>query len=288
VIVRPAASKADVAGPIPARAGIGLRAPHYRELLERQPDIGWVEVHSENYFGEGGQPHWFLERVRRDYPLSLHGVGLSLGSADPLSVEHLSSLKGLIERFEPGLVSDHMSWSAAGGRYLNDLLPLPYTEEALQVFCDHVAQAQEFLGRRMLIENPSSYVAYRHSTISEREFLCAVAERTGCGILLDVNNVYVSAMNHGFDPLAYLAAIPVAPVAEIHLAGFDQGQHCLIDTHGKPVAEPVWALYAEAVKRFGSVPTLIEWDTDIPPLDVLLGEAAKADAWSGARDAVAA
>jgi uncharacterized protein (UPF0276 family) len=283
-----ATSGIDVADPIPARAGIGLRAPHYRELLERLPDIGWVEVHSENYFGAGGQPHWYLERVRRDYPVSLHGVGLSLGSADALSLEHLISLKALIERFEPCLVSDHLSWSASGGRYLNDLLPLPYTDEALQVFCEHVTQAQEFLGRRVLIENPSTYVIYRYSTIPEWEFLSAVAERTGCGILLDVNNVYVSATNHGFDPVAYLAAIPVTPVEEIHLAGFDQGEHCLVDTHGKPVAAPVWSLYAEAVRRFGPVPTLIEWDTDIPPLDVLLAEAAKADALSGARDAVAA
>jgi uncharacterized protein (UPF0276 family) len=288
VIVRPAASKADVAGPIPARAGIGLRAPHYRELLERQPDVGWVEVHSENYFGEGGQPRRFLERARRDYPLSLHGVGLSLGSADALDRGHLTSLKALVEHFDPALVSDHLSWSAFGGRHLNDLLPLPYTEESLRVFCDHVDEAQTFLGRQMLIENPSSYVAYRHSTIPEWEFLQTVVERTGCGILLDVNNVYVSATNHGFDPLTYLAEIPVPPVKEIHLAGFDRGEHCLIDTHGTPVADPVWSLYAAALERFGPVPTLIEWDTDIPPLDVLLAEAAKADALRGARDAVAA
>ena len=287
-MARVAASKVDVAGSIPARAGIGLRAPHYRELLERHPAIGWVEVHSENYFGEGGQPHWFLERVRRDYPLSLHGVGLSLGSAEALSREHLTSLKALIERFEPGLVSDHLSWSAVGGRYLNDLLPLPYTEEALRVFCDHVAEAQDFLGRRILIENPSSYIAYRHSSVPESEFLRAVAERTGCGILLDVNNVYVSATNHGFDASAYLSAIPVERVEEIHLAGFDRGDHCLIDTHGKPVADAVWLLYAEAVQRFGTVPTLIEWDTDIPPLDVLLAEATIADAICEVRDVVAA
>ena len=286
--MHPVTLPVDVAAPVPARAGIGLRAPHYRELLERRPDIGWVEVHSENYFGAGGQPHWYLERVRRDYPVSLHGVGLSLGSVDAPNREHLASLKTLVERFEPCLVSDHLSWSAAGGRYLNDLLPLPYTEEALRLFCEHVTEAQEYLGRRMLIENPSSYIAWRHSTIPEWEFLRTVAERTGCGILLDVNNVYVSATNHGFDPLAYLAAIPVAPVEEIHLAGFDQGEHCLVDTHGKPVAAPVWSLYAEAVQRFGPVPTLIEWDTDIPALDVLLAEAAKAYALSGARDAVAA
>jgi uncharacterized protein (UPF0276 family) len=287
-MTRPAASKVDVAGPIPARAGIGLRAPHYRELLERRPDIGWVEVHSENYFGAGGQPRWFLERTRRDYPLSLHGVGLSLGSADALSREHLSALKELIDCFEPGLVSDHLSWSAVGGRYLNDLLPLPYTEESLRIFCEHVDQAHAFLGRQILVENPSSYIAYCDTSIPEWEFLRAVAERTGCGILLDVNNIYVSATNHGFDPLVYLEAIPSAPVQEIHLAGFDQGEHCLVDTHGKPVADPVWSLYQAALRRFGSVPTLIEWDADLPSLDVLLGEAAKADALGGACDVIAA
>ena len=286
--MRAATSSADVAAPIPARAGIGLRAPHYRDLVERRPDIGWVEVHSENYFGAGGQPLHFLERVRREYPVSLHGVGLSLGSADVLSMDHLRSLKSLIERCEPGLVSEHLSWSASGGRYLNDLLPLPYTEEALAVFCEHVDQAQEFPGRRLLIENPSSYVAWRHSVIPEPEFLRAVAERTGCGVLLDVNNVFVSATNHGFDALAYLAAIPAAAVDEIHLAGFDHGEQCLIDTHAKPVAEAVWALYVEAVRHVGVVPTLIEWDTDLPPLEVLLGEAWKADVLAGARDAVAA
>lgn len=284
----PAATSAAVAAPIPARAGVGLRAPHYRELLERRPDIGWVEVHSENYFGAGGQPLRFLESVRREYPLSLHGVGLSLGSVDALSGDHLKSLKTLVERCEPALVSEHLSWSASGGRHLNDLLPLPYTQEALAVFCEHVEQAQDFLGRRLLIENPSSYVVWRHSVIPEAEFLRAVVERTGCGILLDVNNVYVSATNHGFDPLAYLAAIPVAAVDEIHLAGFDHGEQCLIDTHAKPVAEPVWALYATAMRRFGALPTLIEWDNDLPPLDVLLAEARKADTLSGVRDALAA
>lgn len=287
--MRAAASSFDVAaGPVPARAGIGLRAPHYRELLERRPDIGWVEVHSENYFGQGGQPHWFLERVRRDYPLSLHGVGLSLGSAGPLDREHLTRLKALVERFEPGLVSEHLSWSSVVGRHFNDLLPLPYTEEALEVFCSHVVETQDFLRRRILIENPSSYVEFRCSTIPEWEFLRAVAERTGCGILLDVNNVYVSAVNHGFDPLHYLAAIPSRAVGEIHLAGFDQGEHCLIDTHGKPVADAVWRLYERTVQRLGRMPTLIEWDTDIPALDVLLAEARTADAILEARHAIAA
>ena len=287
--MRTAASCFDVAaGPVPARAGIGLRAPHYRELIERHPDIGWVEVHSENFFGAGGQPHWFVESVRSHYPLSLHGVGLSLGSAGPLDREHLTRLKALVERFEPCLVSEHLSWSSVVGRHFNDLLPLPYTEEALQVFSAHVMETQDFLRRRILIENPSSYVAFRYSTIPEWEFLRAVAEHTGCGILLDVNNVYVSAVNHGFDPLHYLASIPFRDVGEIHLAGFEQGEHCLIDTHGTRIANAVWALYEWTVQRLGRVPTLIEWDTNIPALDVLLAEARTADTILETRDAVAA
>jgi uncharacterized protein (UPF0276 family) len=273
---------------IPARAGIGLRAPHYRELIERKPDIGWVEVHSENYFGAGGQPHWYLERVRRDYPLSLHGVGLALGSAGPLDREHLTRLRALVERYEPDLISEHLAWSSVVGRHFNDLLPLPYTEEALQVFSAHVMETQDFLERRILIENPSTYVSFRHSTIPEWEFLRAVAERTGCGILLDINNVYVSAVNHGFDPLEYIASIPFRDVGEIHLAGFEQGEHCLTDTHGTRVADPVWALYESTVQRSGPIPTLIEWDTNIPALAVLLAEARTADAIQEVRDAVAA
>lgn len=287
--MRPATSSPDVAaGPIPARAGIGLRAPHYRELVDRKPEIGWVEVHSENFFGAGGQPHWFLDRVRRDYPLSLHGVGLSLGSVGPLDPAHLRRLKELVRRYEPCLVSEHLSWSAVVGRHFNDLLPLPYTEEALQLFGVHVMETQDYLRRQILIENPSSYVAFRHSTIPESEFLRAVVDRTGCGILLDVNNVHVSAVNHGFDPYDYIAAIPARDVGEIHLAGHEQGEHCLIDTHGTRVADPVWGLYEWTVQRLGAIPTLIEWDTNIPVLDVLLAEARKADTLLGRRDALAA
>jgi uncharacterized protein len=267
-----------VSASIPATAGIGLRAPHYRELLETLPPIGWLEVHSENYFGNGGQPLHYLERCCSHYPLSLHGVGLSLGSVDPLNATHLAKLKALIERFEPGLVSDHLCWGSVGGRYLNDLLPLPYTEEALAHISRRVSEAQDYLGRQMLVENVSSYLRYTHSTIPEWEFLRAVAERSGCGILLDVNNIYVSACNHGFDAAEYLNAIPIQPVQEIHLAGFDSNGDCLIDTHGKPVYDDVWPLYAKAIERFGAVPTLIEWDTDIPALEVLLGEARKAQA----------
>jgi len=259
------------------RAGIGLRAPHYREILESRPDIGWLEVHSENFFGRGGQPLHILERVRELYPLSLHGVGLSLGSADGVSHDHLVRLKALASRFEPSLLSDHLCWGAIGGRHLNDLLPLPYTEEALDVVCANVAVTQDFLARQILVENVSSYLEYFDSSIPEWDFLAAVARRTGCGILLDVNNIYVSAVNHGFDPLRYLDAIPAQSVHEIHLAGFDSNGQCLIDTHGKRVAGPVWNLYGEALTRVGPMPTLIEWDTDLPPLATLLDEARKAD-----------
>ncbi len=271
----------------PARAGIGLRAPHYRELLDTLPDIGWLEVHSENYFG-GGRPLWFLEQLRARYPVSLHGVGMALGSAVRLDPAHLARLKTLMERIDPGLVSEHLSWGAIEGRHLNDLLPLPYTEEALEHVCAHIAQVQDFLGRRILVENISSYVRWKHDTIPEWEFVAEVARRSGCGLLLDVNNVYVSSVNHGFDARTYLAAMPAGRVEEIHLAGFDEGEHCLIDTHGKRVADPVWQLYRETIGRLGPKPTLIEWDADLPALDVLLDEAATAQAMLEDEHALAA
>ncbi len=264
------------ANPIPASVGIGLRAPHYRELLDSLPPIGWFEVHSENYFGDGGQALYFLERFRSHYPLSLHGVGLSLGSTDPLNLGHLKKLKRLADRFEPGLISDHLCWSSVGGQFLNDLLPLPYTEEALSHVVTRVSEAQDYLRRQILVENVSSYLQYKHSTISEWEFLAEVARRAGCGILLDVNNIYVSAQNHEFDPNLFIDAIPADSVLEIHLAGFDSNGDCLIDTHAKPVFDAVWSLYTHTIERLGAKPTLIEWDTDIPVLDVLLGEAWKA------------
>ena len=281
---RPATRRASA---IPPCAGIGLRAPHYRELVGARPAVGWLEVHSENYFGDGGQPLDVLERLRADYPLSLHGVGLSLGSADGLDRTHLQRLKSLARRFEPGLVSEHVCWSAIGGRHLHDLVPLPYTEESLALVCRHVDIAQDFLGRQLLVENVSSYLRFSHSTIAEWDFIAAVANATGCGILLDVNNVYVSAVNHGFDAERYLAAMPPASVREFHLAGFDRAGGLLIDTHGNRVAAPVWALYRRTVARFGARPTLIEWDTDIPALDVLLDEARIADAELEATDAIA-
>lgn len=269
-------------GSIPARAGIGLRAEHYDAVLEDRPPVGWLEVHSENYFGAGGKPLDYLECIRARYPLSLHGVGLSIGSTDPLNRQHLAKLKELIRRFEPALVSEHLSWSSVGGRYFNDLLPLPYTEEALDHMVARVAQVQDALGRQILIENPSSYLQYVESAIPEWEFLVELAERTGCGVLLDVNNIYVSACNHGFDATAYLQAVPRHIVREIHLAGFTvnrvDGGEILIDTHNQPVWPPVWALYRQAVQRFGRIPTLIEWDTDLPELTVLVDEAYRADA----------
>jgi uncharacterized protein (UPF0276 family) len=222
-----------------------------------------------------------LDAVRRDYPLSLHGVGLSLGSADGLNERHLVRLRNLAQRADPGLVSDHLSWSATGGAHFADLLPLPFTEEALSIVCRNVEAAQDFLGRRILVENASSYLRYRHSTIPEWEFVAALAGRTGCGILCDVNNIFVSASNHGFDAHRYLRALPAVSVGEIHLAGhrlrqLDDGRSIRIDDHGSRVSQEVWALYAEALALFGRVPTLIEWDTDVPPLAVLLDEAAQA------------
>jgi len=268
-------------GSIPAKAGIGLRFPHHQAVADTRPEVAWFEAHTENYMG-GGTSLRYLETIRRDYPLSLHGVGLSLGSAEEIDAAHLERVRRVVKRIEPGLVSEHLSWSVIGGAYLADLLPLPMTEEALAVVCRHVEQAQACLKRHLLIENPSTYLRFRHSTIPEWEFLARVAERAGCGILCDVNNIYVSACNHGWDAATYLAALPAA-VGEIHLAGhavkkLDDGQTLRIDDHGSRVAPAVWALYAEALARFGPVPTLIEWDTDVPPLEVLLEEAARAAA----------
>jgi hypothetical protein len=257
--------------------GIGLRAPHYQDLLNTRPKtIGWLEIHSENYFADGGTHHRYLTALREHYPISLHGVGLYIGSSDPFDPQHLQSLKSLIKRIEPIRVSEHLCWGAINGKVLNDLLPLPYTEEALSHFCAKTNQLQDYLGQQILIENPSSYLQYTHSTIAEHEFLVAVAERTGCRILLDINNIYVSAINHDFDPNAYLAAIPENIVQEIHLAGFENNGVCLIDTHSQPVCDEVWKLYQRALQRLGQVPTLIEWDADIPSLDVLLAEATHA------------
>jgi uncharacterized protein (UPF0276 family) len=262
----------------PGAVGIGLRAPHYAELLERRPALGFVEAHSENYFCEGGAPLAWLERVRALYPVSLHGVGLSLGSCDRLDAAHLDRLAALVRRFEPALVSEHLSWSSFGGRHANDLLPLPLTEEAAEHVASRIRQAQDRLGREMLVENISSYVRLGESAMPEWEFVSAVARRAGCRLLLDVNNIWVNSVNHGFEPGRYIDAIDPALVGEIHLAGFERTPEALIDTHGSPVAGEVWELYSRAVARFGARPTLIEWDTDLPPLEVLLDEAARAQA----------
>jgi uncharacterized protein (UPF0276 family) len=265
--------------PVPSRSvGIGLRSPHVSEIAATRPELAFLEVHAENYMAETPALDRLLE-LRHDYPMSLHGVALSLGSAEQLDHPHLSRFKALIERIEPTLVSEHLAWSAIGGAYLNDLLPLPYTEASLDLFCRHVEEAQEVLGRRLLIENPSSYLRYRYSPIPEAEFMTEVARRTGCGILCDVNNIHVSAFNFGFDPIAYLQALPIEAIGEIHLAGHHAAEDVdiLIDDHGSRVTEPVWELYAAALHRFGPVPTLIEWDTNLPALEVLLDEAHHAE-----------
>jgi uncharacterized protein len=268
--------------PIPARAGVGLKPEHYRDILEGRPDIGWFEVHAENFMGAGGPPHHFLSAIRERYPISLHGVGLSIGSAGDLDVDHLRRLRELIERYKPGLFSEHLAWSTHEGTYLNDLLPVPYTAETLERVSTHVDQVQQALGRRMLLENPSTYVKFDQSTLSELDFLDGVVRRTGCGLLLDVNNVQVSATNHGFDPVAYLEAFPVEHVGEMHLAGYDAGtddeqRPLLIDTHDRPVLPDVWSLYRLAVRRAGPVPTLIEWDANVPTWPTLYAEAEAAE-----------
>lgn len=269
------------AGPIPATAGIGLRPPHFQRVLDEHPSVPWFEMHSENFFCAGGEMLHVLQEVRGNYPLSLHGVGLSLGSSDRVHAEHLAKLKSLVQRIQPALVSEHLCWGAIGPRYLNDLLPLPYTEEALALMVAHVQIAQEALGRPLLVENISSYLDFMHSTIPECEFVAELARRSGCGLLLDVNNVYVNSANHGFDPRAYIRAIPAAAVKEIHLAGFTEkkglGTTLLIDSHSAPVSDAVWNLYRETLMYTGPVPTLIEWDQDIPEFEVLQAEAAKAE-----------
>jgi uncharacterized protein (UPF0276 family) len=269
--------------PIPARAGVGLKPEHYRAILDDAPDIGWFEIHAENYMGEGGPPHAYLTAVRERYPLSLHGVGLSIGGAGPLDKEHLSRLCALDERYEPALFSEHLAWSSHDTVYLNDLLPMPYTEETLARVCDHINEVQDTLERRMLLENPSTYVAFAETTMSELDFLREIVRRTGCGLLLDVNNVFVQAANHGFDPRAYLDDLPAEHVGEIHLGGHaadedEDGSALLIDDHGREVADPVWTLYAQALDRVGPTPTLIEWDNDVPAWPTLFAEAQRADA----------
>ncbi len=267
---------------IPARAGIGLKPQHYQGILRDHPDFGFFEVHAENYMGAGGKPHHYLEAVRKDYPISLHGVALSIGGECPLNRDHLARLKVLLERYDCGLFSEHLAWSTHEDAYLDDLLPVPYTSKTLQRVCEHVNETQDFLGRKMLLENPSTYVQFEESTMSEIDFISQIATRTGCGLLLDVNNVFVTCKNHNMDPNAYIDAFPVEHVGEIHLAGHDErrddaGGPLLIDAHGSPVVNRVWKLYERAISRVGPVPTLIERDANVPPLADLLAEATRAD-----------
>jgi len=257
-------------------AGIGLRSRHYQEILDTKPAIPWFEVLSENYFGAGGLPIYHLERIRELYPVTLHGVGMSLGSADPLNFDYLARLKKLAEQIEPAYISDHLAWISVDGRHVHDLLPLPYTEEALTHFADRVVQVQDYLGRRLLIENPSSYMSFKNVDMTEWEFLQELVKRADCDLLFDVNNVYVSSKNHGFDPVEYLHALPEGRVREIHLAGYEEQDDYLFDTHGYRVHPPVWDLYRETIHHLGPVPTLIEWDNDIPKFEVLADEAGKA------------
>lgn len=268
--------------PIPASAGIGLRETHYQQVVSERPAAGWFEVHSENFFGAGGWPHRVLETVRRDYPVSFHGVGLSLGSTDPLDPDHLGRLRELVECYQPGLVSEHVAWGSFDGVHANDLLPLPYTEEALDHLCRRVDTVQEALGRTILMENPSTYVQFAESVIPEAEFLAALAARTGCGLILDLNNLFVNASNHGWDTRHYLATLDADAIGEFHLAGhvrrrFADGE-ILIDTHNAPVCSEVWTLFDQAVTRYGPKPALVEWDSDLPAFAVLQAEAARADA----------
>jgi uncharacterized protein (UPF0276 family) len=268
----PASRQADIR----LGAGVGLRAPHYPDFLETRPPVGWVEVHSENYFGDGGRDLHVLRRVRERWPVSLHGVGLGLGSADGVDEIHLARLERLVREIDPVFVSEHLCWNAAGGRKWNDLLPLPYTDDALALVAERVARLQERLRRRVLVENLSTYVQFEHADMSEGEFVAALARSTGCGVLLDVNNLYVNQVNHGTDARAVIDAVPAASVAEIHLAGHTRVEQCLVDTHGARVCDEVWTLYDHALGRLGPVATLIEWDTEIPALGVLLEEAGRA------------
>ena len=252
--------------------GLGLRTDHYEQVLNDRPALDWLEIISENYMVDGGKPLHYLDRIREHYPMVMHGVSMSIGSTASLDLDYLANLKKLTERVEPEWVSDHLCWTGIEGRNLHDLMPLPYTEEAIAHVVDRVGQVQDYLGRRILLENVSSYVTYNASEISEWEFLSAIAEQADCLILLDVNNIYVSSQNHGFDPLEYLDGVPAARIQQFHLAGHSYQNQLIIDTHDHPICDPVWSLYEQAVERFGPVATMIERDDNIPPLDELLTE----------------
>jgi uncharacterized protein (UPF0276 family) len=262
--------------------GVGFKPEHFEAIVDTRPQLGFFEVHAENYMGAGGAPHRRLDAIRERYPLSLHGVGLSIGSPGPLDQAHLQRLAAVAKRFEPALVSEHLAWSTHEGAFFNDLLPLPYTAETLGRVAEHIDEVQNALGRRMLLENPSTYVVFAESTWAETDFLREIARRTGCGLLLDVNNVFVSAVNHGHDPDRYLADFPLSAVGEIHLAGYaedtdEAGLPLLIDAHNSPIREAVWALYTATIRRLGATPTLIEWDNDVPVWPTLLNETRRAE-----------
>lgn len=268
---------------LPKRAGAGLKPEHYGDILEHRPDVGFFEVHAENYMGAGGLPHRALSEVREHYPLSVHGVGLSIGAERDLDGAHLDRLKAVVDRYAPGMVSEHLAWSTHDSVFLNDLLPLPYTREVLARVVTHIDQVQEKLGRTILIENPSTYVAFSESEMEEVDFIREMQRRSGCGLLMDVNNVHVSATNQKYDALAYLDAYPLEHVHEIHLGGHaqdtdDAGETLLIDAHDRAVADPVWTLFAHVLRKTGAKPTLIEWDNDVPAWAELAAECAAAEA----------
>ena len=267
---------------LPATPGLSFKPEHMTEIAAQSGAVGFYEVHAENYMGAGGAPHAMLERLHRDHALSIHGVGLSIGGAGPLDTDHLKRLRVLLDRYQPESFSEHLAWSSHGAAWLNDLLPMPYTDETLSTICDHIDQTHEALGRRLLLENPATYVTFAESTWAETDFMTQIARRTGCGLLLDVNNVFVSATNHKTDAHAYLDAFPLDLVGEIHLAGHEVEDlpdgPLLIDSHSRPVADPVWDLYSEVIARTGPLPSLIEWDNDIPGFEVLVLEAERAAA----------
>ena len=268
---------------LPSRSGVGLKPEHYRTILDTQPDIGFFEVHAENYMGAGGPPHRYLTAVRENYPLSLHGVGLSIGADRPLDREHLARLKGLIARYQPVQFSEHLAWSTHNAGFLNDLLPVPYTAQNLSRICDHIDEVQDTLAHQMLLENPSTYVAFAESTYDEIDFISEIVARTGCGLLFDVNNVFVASTNQEWNAVTYVNRYPLSHVREIHLAGFtpqtdEAGRPLLIDTHDRPVDDVVWDLYRQTISLTGPIPTLIEWDADVPDWDTLFSEAQRAEA----------
>lgn len=267
---------------LPSRAGVGLKAAHFEKIIDQRPGVGWFEVHAENYMGAGGPVHHHLEQIRKDYPLSIHGVGMSIGSDGPLDQAHLSRLKAVVDRYQPDMVSEHLAWCSHGNVFFNDLLPLPYTEETRKKVCDHVDQLQNVLGQTILLENPSTYIEFETSTRAESTFLNEVADQTGCGLLLDINNVFVSATNHGYRSMDYIRNFPLDRVQEIHLAGHatttdEDGQLLLIDSHDRQVCDDVWRLYQRTLLLTGRLPTLIEWDGDVPEWEVLYGEACRAE-----------